>query len=90
MHMSKLGKKLIEAIEDAKKEGLITLEATPDVMTLRKKLHLSQREFARIYRINSETLKKWEQHKRNPDSISRAYLKCIEKQPKNIEKIVNS
>jgi hypothetical protein len=29
-------------------------------------------------------------HKREPDSISRAYLKCIEKDPKIIKKLVNS
>jgi hypothetical protein len=35
--MSKLGKKMINAIKDAKKNGLITLETTPDVALLRKK-----------------------------------------------------
>jgi len=84
--MSKLGRKLIKTIEDAKKSGLVTLEATPDTVILRKKLHLSQQQFAKVYRINPETLKKWKQHKRNPDSISRAYLKCIAKKPKDIER----
>ena len=88
--MSKLGKSLISAIEGAKKNGLISLEATPDTTVLRKKLHLSQQQFAKVYRINAETLKKWEQHRRTPDSISRAYLKCIAKQPKYMEQIVNS
>lgn len=55
-----------------------------------KKLHLSQQKFAEPYRINPETLKKWEQHRRKPDSISCAYLKCIEKKPELIRKIVNS
>jgi DNA-binding transcriptional regulator YiaG len=88
--MSKLGKKLISTIVDAKKKGLVTLEATPNIVELRKKLRLSQQQFANIYCINTATLKKWEQHKRSPDSISRAYLKCIAKQPKTIERIVNS
>ncbi|CAL7963109.1 putative transcriptional regulator [Gammaproteobacteria bacterium] len=90
MFMSKLGKELISALEEAKKKGLISLEATPNTTVLRKKLQLSQQQFARVYCINAETLKKWEQHKRTPDSISRAYLKCIAKQPKVIERIVNS
>jgi putative transcriptional regulator len=88
--MSKLGKKLIATIKDAKKNGLIPLEATPNIALLRKKLNLSQHQFAKIYCINPETLKKWEQHKRVPDSISRAYLKCIAQQPEIIERIVNS
>jgi putative transcriptional regulator len=69
---------------------LITLQASPDVATLRKGLKLSQKGFAETYRIHPETLKKWEQHKRNPDSISCAYLKCIEKNPEMIKKLVNS
>ncbi|MCL5260967.1 MAG: transcriptional regulator [Gammaproteobacteria bacterium] len=88
--MSKLGKKLIGTIKDAKKKGLISLEATPDIASLRKKLHLSQHQFAKTYFINPETLKKWEQHKRIPDSISRAYLKCIAEEPDTIGRIVNS
>jgi DNA-binding transcriptional regulator YiaG len=61
--MSKLGKQLIDALKDANKKGLITLKATPDVSLLRKKLKLSQHQFARTYCINPETLKKWEQHR---------------------------
>lgn len=88
--MSKVGKALIEAIEDAKATGLVTLQVSPDVAALRKHLKLTQRQFSKIYRINSETLKKWEQHKREPDSISRAYLKCIAKNPEVIKRLVNS
>lgn len=88
--MSRLGKALITAVKDAKEKGLVTLEASPDVAVLRKRLKLSQQRFAQKYHINPETIKKWEQHKREPDSISRAYLKCIEKNPKIIEELVNS
>lgn len=88
--MSKLGKAMISAIEDAQKKGLITLNATPDISLLRKKLKLSQQQFAKTYCINPETIKKWEQHKRTPDSISRAYLKCIAMQPQAIKRFVNS
>ncbi len=88
--MSKLGKALISAIEEAQKKGLVSLKATPDVYALRKELGLSQQKFAEIYRINPETLKKWEQHKRTPDSISRAYLKCIATRPQAIARFVNA
>lgn len=88
--MSKLGKALIEAIEDATERGLVTLQASPNVADLRENLGLSQNEFAQMYRIRPETVKKWEQHKRKPDSISRAYLKCIAKNPEIIKKLVNS
>jgi putative transcriptional regulator len=88
--MSKLGKALINAIEDAQENGVVTLTPSPDIAKLRKHLKLTQQRFAYIYHINPETLKKWEQHKREPDSISRAYLKCIEKNPEVIKELVNS
>ncbi len=87
--MSKLGKGLVNALKEAKKKGLVTLQASPDVGKLRKKLKLSQREFSAAYHINIETLRKWEQHQRNPDSISRAYLKCIQNAPTLIQKLIN-
>jgi putative transcriptional regulator len=87
--MSKLGKDIIKALKEAKKKGLVTLQVSPDVGALRKKLKLSQREFSVLYHINIETLRKWEQHQRDPDMISRAYLKCIQNDPKVIRDLVN-
>lgn len=87
--MSKLGKDLISALKEAKKKGFVTLETTPDIGKLRKKLKLTQREFSTLYHINIETLRKWEQHQREPDTISRAYLKCIQNNPELISKLVN-
>lgn len=89
MAMSKVGKSLIAAIEEAKETGLVAVDVSPDVAALRKKLKLSQKQFSEAYRINAETLKKWEQKKRLPDSISRAYLTCIEKAPDVIRQLVS-
>jgi putative transcriptional regulator len=88
--MSKLGKNVVSALKEAKKKGLVTLQTSPDVAKLRKKLKLSQKTFSEKYHINIETLRKWEQHKRVPDSISRAYLKCIQGNPKIVHDLVNS
>ena len=87
--MSKLGKHLISALKEANKKGLVTLQVSPNLQKLRKKLCFSQREFSETYHINIETLRKWEQGTRFPDSISRAYLKCIMNNPKLIDKLVN-
>jgi putative transcriptional regulator len=87
--MSKIGKDLISALNEAKKKGFVTLQTSPDVAKIRKKLKLSQREFSALYHINIETLRKWEQHQRDPDSISRAYLKCIQNNPALIRELVN-
>jgi putative transcriptional regulator len=88
--MSKVGEKLIAALMEAKEEGLVSLEATPDVAKLRKKLNLSQSEFSRTYRIGLESIKKWEQHKREPESASRAYLLCIQNDPVTMAHLVRS
>ncbi|MFZ2315997.1 MAG: hypothetical protein WAW86_10140 [Gammaproteobacteria bacterium] len=87
--MTKLGKEIIGALKEANKKGLVTLQTSPDVGKMRKKLNLTQREFSVIYHINIETLRKWEQHQREPDSISRAYLKCIKNNPDMIKELVN-
>jgi putative transcriptional regulator len=87
--MSNTGKDLIGALKEAKKKGFVTLQTSPDVGKLRKKLKLSQREFSALYHINIETLRKWEQHQRDPDTISRAYLKCIQNDPELIRNLVN-
>lgn len=88
--MSKLGKELISSLKEAKKKGFVTLQVSPDVKEIRKKLQLSQREFSLIYHINIETLRKWEQGKRLPDAISRAYLTCIMNNPKLINQLLNA
>ncbi len=87
--MSKLGEELIEILNEAKEKGLIVLTPSPDVAQLRKNLHLSQNKFAHVYHINPETVKKWEQKTRTPDSISKAYLKCIAQAPDVIARLVN-
>lgn len=83
------GKKLIASIRGSSKKGLVVLLGIPDVAKIRKKMMLSQRVFSEMYHINIETLKKWEQNKRIPDSVSRAYLKCIQGNPKLIYELVN-
>jgi len=48
---------------------------------LRKRLGLSQAEFAKQYRINLRTLQDWEQGRRKPEDIARVYLRVIERNP---------
>jgi putative transcriptional regulator len=45
----------------------------PDVRAIRRKLHLSQQEFAQKYRIPLPTLRNWEQGRRQPDAPAAAY-----------------
>jgi len=54
----------------------------PNALTgLRKRLGLSQAEFAKQYRINLRTLQDWEQGRQKPEDIARVYLRVIERNP---------
>jgi len=52
-----------------------------DVKAIRKRVKMSQAEFAVAYRISRRALQEWEQGGRQPDSAARAYLTVIAKEP---------
>lgn len=52
-----------------------------DVKAIRKKVKMSQAEFARAYGLSKRALQEWEQGGRQPDSAARAYLTVIAKEP---------
>lgn len=87
--MANRGKSLIKAIDEALEKGLLDVPLPPDVAGIRKRLGLTQSEFSEAYAINLEVLKKWEQHKRFPDTTAQAYLRCIEKAPDTIATLIN-
>lgn len=51
---------------------------------LRRKLGLTQEEFAAKFRIPVGTLRDWEQGRKFPDAPARAYLTVIAKNPKAV------
>jgi DNA-binding XRE family transcriptional regulator len=52
-----------------------------DVKAIRRRVKMSQAEFARAYGISKRALQEWEQGGRQPDSAARAYLRVIAKEP---------
>ena len=86
-----LGEELISAVEEAlsDKESGRVVRPDVDVAAIRKKLKLTQKQFAKEYHINLETLRNWEQHKRALDTTSLAYLTCIAKRPNMISTLLN-
>lgn len=90
--MSKFGKELIESLGQAvahargrRIAGMrVTVVDVPDVKAIRRKLRMSQSDFAAAYRIPLATLKNWEQGRRQPDAPAAAYLKAITRRPKEI------
>jgi putative transcriptional regulator len=52
-----------------------------DITGMRKRLGLSQSAFANRFQINLRTLQDWEQGRRAPEDIARAYLRVIARNP---------
>jgi putative transcriptional regulator len=94
--VSRFGNELIESMKQAaahagsrKVPGMrVTKVELPDVKAIRKALHMSQHRFAALYRIPLATLKNWEQGRRFPDAPAAAYLRAIERRPKEVMEAV--
>jgi len=84
---TRLGSDLIEGMKlvlahHRGKVGLEQVWPKPiDVKAIRRRVKMSQAEFARAYGISKRALQEWEQGGRQPDSAARAYLTVIAKQP---------
>ncbi len=54
----------------------------PNVERLRESLGMTQEAFAAAYRIPVGALRDWEQGRKRPDSLARAYLMVIARNPR--------
>ena len=55
-----------------------------DIKTVRKKLKLSQSEFALMIGVSVSTLQNWEQGRRHPEGPAQALLKVAASNPKAV------
>ena len=55
-----------------------------DVKTIRRKLNLSQSDFALMIGVSLATLRNWEQGRRRPDGPAQALLKVAASNPKAV------
>ncbi len=74
----------------AHRRGEIELEQVwpkpVDVKAIRKRVKMSQAEFALAYGIGKRALQEWEQGGRQPDSAARAYLTVIAREPEAVRR----
>jgi putative transcriptional regulator len=95
-NMSKFGDELIESLKQASAHARgrtvrgmrVTTVKVPNVRAIRRALRMSQHRFAMVYRIPLATLKNWEQGRRSPDAPAAAYLRAIQRRPKEIMEAV--
>jgi putative transcriptional regulator len=48
---------------------------------MRNRMGMSQAQFAAVFHLNLRTLQDWEQGRREPEQVARAYLRVIERRP---------
>ncbi len=58
----------------------------PQVWSIRRRLKLSQEEFAAQFRIPVGTVRDWEQRRKEPDAAAKAYLRVIALEPEMVRK----
>src|SRR6266404_1893209 len=84
------GMKLVLAHQRGKVELEQVWPKPIDVKAIRRRVKMSQAEFARAYRISKRALQEWEQGGRQPDSAARAYLTVIAKEPAVVRRALAS
>ncbi len=62
--------------------------AAPDVRAIRRKLRLSQAQFAKRFGFSVRTIQEWEQGRALPDRPARILLRVIERSPKTVARAV--
>jgi putative transcriptional regulator len=61
-----------------------------DVKAIRKKLHISQEQFAAYFGVSVRTIQEWEQHRRKPTATARNFLIVISREPKAVQKALSA
>ena len=57
-----------------------------DVRTARRKLGLSQDDFARSFGVSAATVRNWEQGRRRPEGAARVLLAVIDRDPEAVRR----
>jgi putative transcriptional regulator len=70
----------------SKKGYRVHVPAHVDVKAIRSKLGMTQQAFAARFGFSINTLRHWEQGKREPEGPTRAYLIVIDRAPHAVEK----
>jgi putative transcriptional regulator len=67
----------------------VQIPAELDVKAIRKRLGMSQNEFARNFGFSASTLRNWEQGTRKPETTARILLTIIQRVPAIVQHVLN-
>ena len=95
--MSKAGESILRGARQAlayargAREGFIAhVPAEVDIKALRRRLGLSQRQFAQRFGFELDALQNWEQGRRRPEGPARILLKVIEHDPDKVQEALTA
>ena len=95
--MSKGGQSILRGARQAldyvrgAREGFVAhVPEEIDVAAIRKRLGLSQGEFAARFGFKLDAVQNWEQGRRRPDGAARAFLRVIEREPEAVQRALAS
>ena len=97
--MSKVADSIRRGLEEAvgyarggvkKSAYRVHVPAVIDVRAIRTKLGMTQEVFAGRFGFSINTLRHWEQGKRQPEGPTRAYLLVIDRAPKAVQKALRT
>ena len=71
--------------QPATEEQLARAQRIPNVRSLRRKLNLTQEQFARNFHLSLGAVRDWEQGRNQPDHAARALLRVIEYAPETVQ-----
>ena len=63
---------------------------TLDVQAIRRKVHMSQDEFARHFGVSKRTIQDWEQRRRRPSGPARVFLLVIDREPEAVRRALSA
>ncbi|HUI17919.1 MAG TPA: helix-turn-helix domain-containing protein [Alphaproteobacteria bacterium] len=96
----KIGERIIAALEEAvadargertgMRKRVVMVPADVNVKAIRRRLGMSQSQFARRFGFSLGTLQNWERGHRRPEGAARALLKVIDKSPDAVFEALSS
>jgi putative transcriptional regulator len=99
----KMSKRAFDKIADGLKDAIAIAEGRAkagtyrvhvperiDVKALRRRLKMTQEEFALRFNLSVARLRDWEQGRSEPDGAVRPYLKVIEREPKAVARALSA
>ena len=91
--MSKSGHSILRGARQAlayasgAREGFVAhVPDEVDVASIRKRLGLTQTDFAARFGFKLDAVQNWEQGRRRPDGATRAFLRVIEREPAAVQR----